>query len=318
MSLLTEEYFEEYDNDGVVVIENAIDDDQVDILRSQLHAELLKHGIDHDKILSGEQTPPYGPLLKCPAANFYYGKWKIDAQINERIYSTTKDLMNRTYSSGVTKGYEHPYGKSTNVVPYIDRVCWRIPDVIRHEGGLGLHLDRNPFDPYLLDKTKGGAGLHRWRPIQMFLTLTDHYGSESGGLKVIKGFHKKIDEYFASNDERSTHPSAGEFYRMNSKKYTSLEKELQPINAKKGSLVCWDNRLPHATCEFLSGFDTREVIYMSYLPNVDINIKHHSELIKNISKNIFPPMYMNTSREKCDRDWDYDELTSFQKSMLMK
>ncbi len=27
---------------------------------------------------------------------------------------------------------------------YFDRICWRLPDHIQSEGGLGLHLDLNP------------------------------------------------------------------------------------------------------------------------------------------------------------------------------
>lgn len=39
---------------------------------------------------------------------------------------------------------KHNLGNSDDVLPYIDRVCWRLSDVIRKEGGLGLHLDKRP------------------------------------------------------------------------------------------------------------------------------------------------------------------------------
>jgi hypothetical protein len=43
-----------------------------------------------------------------------------------------------------------------------------IKDVVHSEGGLSLHLDRNPLDPYLLLS----GGLEKWRPIQGFVCLT--------------------------------------------------------------------------------------------------------------------------------------------------
>jgi hypothetical protein len=62
--------------------------------------------------------------------------------------------------------------------------------------------------------------------------------TNSGGLKVIKGFHNKIDKYFNKNITESTIES-GEFYRLNSKSHALLIINLYPVNAPKGSLVCW-------------------------------------------------------------------------------
>lgn len=57
--------------------------------------------------------------------------------------------------------------------------AYRLPDHIQAEGGLGLHLDRNPYDPYLLCPTVTKK-LLKYRPIQSWIGLTDHYGSKSG------------------------------------------------------------------------------------------------------------------------------------------
>lgn len=59
----------------------------------------------------------------------------------------------------------------------------------------------------------------KWRPIQSSLVLTDHHGCESGGLKLVKGFHK---DYFSVNrhvEELSGHDNREIlFIEMNEKK----------------------------------------------------------------------------------------------------
>lgn len=46
---------------------------------------------------------------------------------------------------------------------------------------------------------------------------------------------------------------------------------LQAVYAPRGSLVLWDSRLPHSTSDILEGCDSREVVYMGFLPSTDIN-----------------------------------------------
>ena len=229
--------------------------------------------------------------------------------------------MEATFATGREPGFEHPLGPSDSVLAYIDRVCWRLPDIIRAEGGLSLHLDRNPTDPYLIK----GEGLPKWRPIQAFVTLTDHYGTNSGGLRVVRGFHREIEEYFAGRGSaNSAHPNRevdesfrGEFFRMNPRKYYSLDKRLEPINAPKGSLVCWDNRLPHATCQKLDGWDTREVVYSGFLPNIQLNRDFVAKQLQALRANRPPPGVAQPDlKERCDLDWEEHELTEEQKTLL--
>ena len=59
---------------------------------------------------------------------------------------------------------------------YIDRVCYRLPDSVQAEGGLGLHLDRNPLDPYLeglqhKDTRSGDSALRHPLPPTHTLTI---------------------------------------------------------------------------------------------------------------------------------------------------
>ena len=323
--MLSEDQINEYHLNGVLVIENVLTDEEVEIAREGMHKQLLGLGIDHDGVLNGEQVLEDGVRIKGKASRIFYNKWKINVHLHDKVYRYMKQLMEATYFSGRNKGYEHPFEKSTDILAYIDRICWRLPDVIKSEGGLGLHLDRNPVDPYL----KAGNGLTKWKPIQSFVALTDQYGSNSGGLKVVKGFHHRINDYFAANTIEQG--ENGEFYRLNSKSHAMLAKELQPINAPKGSLVCWDNRLPHATCQHLDGHDTREVVYVGWLPNIELNKKYCQQQLDHIRANIAPPAYYEPRAteisdlvaksqvermERSDRNWAEEELSQRQKSMI--
>lgn len=312
--MISPEKIEEFKEHGVVVIEDVFSTDEVAEMRKQFHDQLKDLGLDHEKILTCEIEPSDGPRLKSKSAQIYYNKWKIyynkwkiDSQVNDKVYQIWKTLMLNTFGSD-DRSFSHPYGSFTDVMPFIDRVCYRLPDHIRTEGGLEMHLDRNPTDPYLM---KSG-GLKRWRPIQGFLTLTDHYGSESGGLKVVKGFHTESDDYFSKCEPFE---GGGEFCRLLSKSHTKLRSRLEPINAPAGSLVMWDNRLAHSTCEKLSSPDTREVVYMSYLPTTEINQRYKAMQLVNMKKNIVTHMdhYDGTT---CDKNWNTDDLTELQKRLL--
>lgn len=198
--MLTQEHLDQFEQDGVIVIKNILTDEQVGEARDGLHAQLLGLGIDQNKVLSGEQVITDGVRAKGKASQIFYNKWKMDVQLRENIYNCMKELTITNFSG------KTPFGHFDDVIAYIDRICWRLPDEILKEGGLNLHIDRNPVDPYLTgccgsskckNKCITKSKLERWRPIQAFVSLTDSYGSTGGGLKVIKGFHKIIDEYFA-------------------------------------------------------------------------------------------------------------------------
>jgi Gig2-like len=313
-SLLTPEHIEEFERDGVVVIENVLTNSEVQNARQNFHAQLSEMNIDHDGILRGDVECDVGHRIKGPASRIFYARWKMDVHFHPKVVASMKDLMIQTYGQNID-GYSHPFGEFSDILGYVDRVCWRLPDSIREEGGLGLHLDRNPTNPYLLN-SGGRSNLKKWRPIQAFVTLTDHYITNSGGLRVVKGFHREIDEYFGSEEENNEED--GEFFRMGSKKYTSLQQRLEPIFVSKGSLVCWDNRLPHATAAKLDGTDTREVVYAGFLPDVMVNRTYVMSQLEAFVYNRPPPAYIESDpNEQVDRDWDIDDLTREQKQMLL-
>jgi hypothetical protein len=219
----------------------------------------------------------------------------MDLHLDQRLYQTFKEICGAIDSN------------CKDVVPYIDRVCYRLPDHILAEGGLKLHIDRNPWNTTKAKKI---------RSVQAFITLTDHYGSSSGGLCVVPRFHSIFDEYFAKSYNETEANAGGEFYRMHGKEHTSLQNQLEPVIAPAGSLVIWHNNLPHSTCEKLESYDTREVIYLTYIPtNIETNVKYWKDQAKNFIANIPPPSY-NDDNNQVDRTYSLDELNDFQKQIL--
>lgn len=304
MSLLTDEHLHEFIETGVVVIENVLSDEEILFARNSLHDKLLDFNINHNKILSENTDVPTTVRTKSESSTIFYSKFKMNIQLQECIYLTFKDAIIKGILPSETN-VEKIFGKYNDVLPYIDRICYRLPDHIRKEGGLGLHLDRNPWNMSLAKK---------YRPIQGFIALTDQFGSESGGLKVVKGFHKKINTYFLNSYNKKEADMPGEFYRLHDKNHTKLSLEQENINVKAGSLVLFDNRLPHSTCQKLTSFDTREVIYLSYIPNVEINKKYFKQQLQNFLVNKAPPSYDNG--ETVDRNYNISELSIYQQKML--
>ena len=329
--LLTELQLSEFRATGLLVVEDILTAAEVSTARAAFHAHLATLGIDHDAILAGAATMSEGARIKSPVSRIFYPDWKLLAvHMHPRVTQAARELLLNTYGSGADPDFPHPFGPFTSIRTYVDRICYRMPDAIREEGGLGLHLDRDPVDPYLLHAKTSASGsggkvghgsgsaspvssaLSKWRPIQAFVCLTDHFGGDSGGLRVVSGFHKRIDSYFA----KKVSEGGGEFFRMNHPTYDSLQKACQPVVAPAGSMVFWDNRLPHATASKLAGHDTREVVYTGFLPDVPLNRSYVSRQLAALRANKPPPAYEEHNETKGDRNWEETQLTAEQKEML--
>ena len=82
------------------------------------------------------------------------------------------------------KPYEHPYGKfnSKEALMYIDRVCYRVTDIISEmhcnkDGNKKRNLQRSLTPhidccPHKMFQDVGDYVYHKWRPIQAFISLT--------------------------------------------------------------------------------------------------------------------------------------------------
>ena len=137
----------------------------------------------------------------------------------------------------------------------------------------------------------------------------------------MKRFHKESDAYFSS----AAPPAAqtrGEFYRLNQNSHSKLWKRLEPIDVPAGSLVVWDNRLPHATADtFLSG-DSREILYTAYIPSIHINRRYVELQRDNLLQYLPPPAFDPTLSKRPteslqrQRNWSPDSLTPLQQRIL--
>lgn len=277
-------FFKEH---GYVVIENVFSTKEVEAMRFHLHATLKQcFALDHDAMVVRQETPlppefKAGVRGKGPVAQLFYPPWKMTAQDKVRPLAAT--LLDATFSSGREAGFTHPLGSSqgVNALPFIDHVAYRLPDHLMAEGGLSLHIDRNPHKPF---------AQQYFRPIQSSIALTDHYGGTCGGILLVPGFHREYDAFFASHIK--THPPEdGAFFRMHSRAYTAIQQRLQPVAVPAGSVLFWDNRLPHATMEHLSGDDTREAIFFSYLPDVPLNQRYHARQGEHQRQGRVPPAF---------------------------
>lgn len=147
--------------------------------------------------------------------------------------------------------------------------------------------------------------------------MVDQYGGNCGGLRCVKGFHLECDDYFLKNHDIVTD---GDFYRLNVKKHASLYDRCQPIDAPAGSLILWDNRIVHSTCEKCQLDDTREVVYTSFLPaGIPCNDKYAKEQALNIEANIAPPTFCKKIKGdniQADRDWNISDLSDLQRELL--
>ena len=141
---------------------------------------------------------------------------------------------------------------------------------------------------------------NKWRPIQCFVSLTDNLLPNTGGFEAAPGFHREFHSWVqrgrrlsCSDDDENVagknrapskqQPCVGEYTHVHDR---SLMKRVQHIPVKAGSVVFWDNRLPHgnsyrndniydptihSAAAPLESCGARAVVYCSFLPDISIN-----------------------------------------------
>lgn len=144
---------------------------------------------------------------------------------------------------------------------------------------------------------------NKWRPIQCFVSLTDNLLPNTGGFECCPGFHREFHSWvqrgrrLSSNDDGEIatehgdmtssppkqQPCIGEYTHVHDRE---LMRRVQHIPVKAGSVVFWDNRLPHGNSyrndndydptilsptSPLESCGARAVVYCSFLPDVAIN-----------------------------------------------
>eukprot|EP00977_Amphora_coffeiformis_P018602 scaffold6596_cov161-Amphora_coffeaeformis.AAC.19 len=197
----------------------------------------------------------------------------------------------------------HPYGPfdpDHGGYAYIDRFCYRIPTALSDTIGpqqqssssdaksskknktlqrsLTPHLDCCP------DTFATAAGKTKWRPIQCFISLTDNLEPNTGGFEAVKGFHREFHTWTQNraptvvvHDKQTGQtksipaPCIGEYTHIRPTQDAAVMQRVQHIPVRAGSVVFWDNRLPHANAYRHTGAIPRVVVYASFLPNIPLN-----------------------------------------------
>lgn len=302
---LTVEKIEQFIWDGVVVIENVIPQDEIDTIRSSFHDCLLSLGVDStnieaclNELKSLSSTGGAGGIL-----DIFYPPWRIQLGTDSRLFALISQLWSATY--GMNHEYfPHPYGPfdGTKGYTYIDRVGFRIPSTLAETLGSGErvpknkfvqrsltpHLDCCPHNMYNNDKE-----FPRWRPLQAFLSLTSNNDANSGGFECCKGFHREFDTFSFSRIPSFKSPELvslclGDYTHIRPREDQHIFERMESIQYPAGSLVIWDQRIPHSNSYRNDSSVIREVVYTNFLPYVDINKRFAFEQLRRYRDGLIP------------------------------
>ena len=200
-----------------------------------------------------------------------------------RLFSLMSHLWKETYASKneMSETFQHPYGPFNPLegYMYINRVCYRVPDVISSAHRIKKKTLQRSLTPHwdlcpsrLFSSTKE---IPRWRPIQCFVALTANHKPSTGGFEAIRGFHREFEQYHNKKDmevieskEQTPTVCVGDFAPA---RESSLLHRMEHIPYEAGSVIFWDWRIPHANAYHHVGHLPREVVYTGFLPAISMN-----------------------------------------------
>jgi hypothetical protein len=311
-NLLTEEHTRDFITNGYVVIPNVFSAEEIQCVRDNLHERMFQLGFDYNDMTADKfkDMPRFG----CQT-EIFYPDFKMSIHEDPKFFNIVSGLFEATFAAGIP-GFESPYAgfNPRQGYMYMDRLNCRLPDAIKAQGGLGLHVDCNPLSP-CDDPAK-------WRPIQASVMLTDSLTPTSGGLYVVPGMHTCVKEYVQRNNAQTAgkltnkgncekgrgnaargraHVKCSSFTRFD-KCSDMVDHMMVPVLAPAGSIILWDNRLPHATAEQHDGPDTREVLFMTYLPDIPKNQAYAHAQRKCFFSRTPPPDFHTKSNSKKEQE----------------
>ncbi len=162
------------------------------------------------------------------------------------------------------------------------------------------HLDCCPDTYY------STSGKSKWRPIQCFVSLTDNLEPNTGGFEAAPGFHRSFHQWInerknapsriVKRDKKSgaksfinvPAPCIGEYTHIRPKEDENVMKLVQHIPVRAGSVVFWDNRIPHANAYRNESEVSRAVVYCSFLPDVPLNRRYAEKQLEDYRDMKFP------------------------------
>ena len=164
----------------------------------------------------------------------------------------------------------------------------------------------------------------KWRPIQCFVSLTSNTESNTGGFEAAKGFHREFDAWAKTRSPSSITkrvppkgirtkltfpaPCVGAYTHIRPKEDADVMERVQHVPVKAGSVVFWDNRIPHANAYRHDGDEARSVVYCSFLPDVPLNRKYARRQLQKLQRGIHPnDQWINEEGEESDEN---EKMTS--------
>ena len=127
----------------------------------------------------------------------------------------------------------------------------------------------------------GTRGPRKWRPIQCFVALTDTLNKNEGGFECVPGFHHEFHDWAKNrqhNSKGKSTPSSvlsslcvGEYTHIRPTEERFIMDRVQHIPIKARSAVFWDIRIPHANSYQNKTNRPRQVVYCSFLPDIELN-----------------------------------------------
>lgn len=335
MGTLGEEQVEEFKKRGVIVVKNVYSKEEVEAIRREMHQHLQSSvGLDVDDLpgtassLSKlSSTAGAGGIL-----DVFYASWKLKINEDMRLFSLASELWRRTYAEN-SPPFQHPFGDFDpgKGYMYIDRIGFRVPDsisalhTVKKKKGLQRsltpHLDCCPHKLY--------DNINKWRPIQMFLALTDTLEPNQGGFEACHSLHSEFDEWVRnragsnnSTDESlsSTRtgedslmdqaPCVGSFTPIRPGADADILRRMEHIPCEAGDIVCWDYRIPHSNSRYNETKRAREVLYLGFLPATELNKTYAQRQLQSFRCGDVPTDQWHAHSERQDCSFQFSPLGS--------
>ena len=306
-SLLSPTQIEEFVEKGVLVVDNVLSEKEIEEAKNGFRRSLQERGVDSFDEENLDAARAFEKLSSTNGSggvlDIFYDDWKLKGiATSEKLFSMTVQLWKAMYQHGGADKESlpsdqrflwHPYGDIDfdKGYVYIDRCGYRIPSSLAQSWGdllhpdvkkkkmrliqrsLTPHLDCCPENFYLTENKS------KWRPIQCFVSLTDNLHPNTGGFEAAPGFHHEFDEWANERQQTSTSQQftslcVGEYTHIRPQEDAQVMKQIRHIPVKAGSVVFWDNRIPHANSYRNDSDLARLVVYCSFLPDIEVNRKY--------------------------------------------
>ena len=128
-----QDHIDTFIRDGIVVIPNIIDANEVDECRRQFHSDLSVFGVDPDPDRLMETAGGLSKVSSTGGAggilDIFYANWKLSLNEHPVIVAAYTALLGATYASPTPSDlWKHPFGpfSAENLYMYIDRCCFRV------------------------------------------------------------------------------------------------------------------------------------------------------------------------------------------------